>query len=582
MTSLLHSFARRGTVIVATLATAALGLAVAPAAHADAAPGSISGTVTLPADGPVATTVLAGVYTFDVEDDSWWIFDTVEVDASDGSYELAGLEPGTYRVGFFDEAGLVVPEYFNDVAYLDDADDIVVDGQPVVGVDATLAPASRITGTITGAITGAGDLPLDLAYVRAYAADPEAGYPYAGSVGTDDLGHYDLGGLAGGTYKLFFGDHSGSYAGEFHAGATTIRTADVVVVETDSVLPGMDVTLAPASSIGGRVTDDVTGDPIGDAVVTAYIEVMVDGESKLDYAASVSTNGDGSYDLPGLRADDYILGFSTDEGYFDEYYMNAAAHTSADVIELGAGEDLSGYDAGLEPASSISGRLTDASGALADALVVAYTHIEEEEASSWAPAGSVRTNVDGSYDLGGLHGDTYRLGFFSKDNTHEAEFFENAADVETATDLVLETGATLAGTDAELVRATVTQPPVTPPVVTPPVTQPPVTPPVVVPPVVTPPVVTPPTDVDEQHPPKVAGAKKVGSTLKAKAAAWVPDDAKVKYQWLVNGKIIKKATRAKLKLLEKFAGKKISVKVTATSPGSLPVSVVTKVGKVKG
>ena len=266
--------------------------------------------------------------------------------------------------------------------------------------------------------------------------------------------------------------------------------------------------------------------------------------------------------------------------------MNAVDFTSATVVQLETDQDLSGYDAGLEPTSSISGRLTDGSGAIADALVVAYLLVEDEETSSWDASEFAVTNADGNYDFGHLHGDTYRLGFFSEDNTHEVEYFEDATDVETATDLVLETGATLAGTDAELVRATVTQPPVTPPVVTPPVTQPPVTPPVVTPPVVTPPVVVPPvvvppTDVDEQHPPKVAGAKKVGSTLKAKAAAWVPDDAKVKYQWLVNGKVIKKATKAKLKLLEKFAGKKISVKVTATSPGSLPVSVTTKVGKVK-
>ena len=64
---------------------------------------------------------------------------------------------------------------------------------------------------------------------------------------------------------------------------------------------------------------------------------------------------------------------------------------------------------------------------------------------------------------------------------------------------------------------------------------------------------------------KVKGTAKVGKKLTAtpgKAAG-----ATVKYQWLRNGKAIKKATGKTLKLAKSFKGKKISVKVSYVRTG---------------
>ena len=81
-----------------------------------------------------------------------------------------------------------------------------------------LAPASQavddahITGTVTD-LAGAG---LEDIEVTAHIFDPAAGdhYTHAGSVATDADGHYDLGGLAAGTYRVDFLDHDGAYVGE--------------------------------------------------------------------------------------------------------------------------------------------------------------------------------------------------------------------------------------------------------------------------------------------------------------------------------------------------------------------------------
>jgi hypothetical protein len=61
--------------------------------------------------------------------------------------------------------------------------------------------------------------------------------------------------------------------------------------------------------------------------------------------------------------------------------------------------------------------------------------------------------------------------------------------------------------------------------------------------------------------PKITGTAKVGKTLKATVKAVSPK-VTAKYQWYANGKAIKGATKAKLKLKKAQKGKKITVKVT--------------------
>lgn len=96
------------------------------------------------------------------------------------------------------------------------------------------------------------------------------------------------------------------------------------------------------------------------------------------------------------------------------------------------------------------------------------------------------------------------------------------------------------------------------------------------PPVIEPPVVT---DLKVTGVAKIIGKAKVGKKLTAvpgKAAG-----ATVKYQWLLNGKVIRKATGKTLKLGKAHKGKKISVKVTYTKAGFNPVTQVSKAVKVK-
>lgn len=80
----------------------------------------------------------------------------------------------------------------------------------------------------------------------------------------------------------------------------------------------------------------------------------------------------------------------------------------------------------------------------------------------------------------------------------------------------------------------------------------------------------------------VTGKAQVSSTLKAKVAKGTKA-SKISYQWLRNGKVISKATSTKYKLANADRGKKVSLRVTATSPGQKKIVKTTaKTSKVLG
>ncbi|TQK69731.1 hypothetical protein [Nocardioides sp. SLBN-35] len=81
--------------------------------------------------------------------------------------------------------------------------------------------------------------------------------------------------------------------------------------------------------------------------------------------------------------------------------------------------------------------------------------------------------------------------------------------------------------------------------------------------------------------PKVKGQAKVGKVLKAKAGAWSPAPTAVSYQWLRNGKPIKKAKKASYRVTRKDRGKRISVRLTISRPGLASTTWTSAPKKVK-
>ena len=149
-----------------------------------------------------------------------------------GHYDISVPAPDRYAVGVLDPAAVNAFEYAQDDAAIDPADDTVVTPGQTVTVDVALAGSPVADGGISGTVTDGGG-PVPDAWVMAMTA---GGTPTLAAV-TDAAGHYAIGGLAAGEYRLVIVDPSGLRRYEYFDDATGWAGADPV-----TVLPGATAT----------------------------------------------------------------------------------------------------------------------------------------------------------------------------------------------------------------------------------------------------------------------------------------------------------------------------------------------------
>ncbi|TLM79415.1 MAG: hypothetical protein FDZ75_08860, partial [Actinobacteria bacterium] len=274
---------------------------------------------------------------------------------ADGSYAVYGLEPGTYRLWFYDYNGEFINEFYNDKASLETADDLVYAGVTLEGINAALARKTPVlSGTATDADTGE---PVQGVWAKLYKRNALGDYDFFQCFTTDALGRYWFYGLSAGDYKIRFLDEStdlGQYQERYYLNAENLESASVVTYNGTTPLAGLDQTLsAAAPCITGTVTDEAspTAAPAAGVWVKAYKKV---GES-WDWATYVCTSDDGSYTLFGLEPGTYRLRFYDPEKRFvEEYYDDASTLDGAtDVVYTGT--KLEGIDAALTYAPRLDG-----------------------------------------------------------------------------------------------------------------------------------------------------------------------------------------------------------------------------------
>ena len=274
----------------------------------------------------------------------------------DGTYDLGGLKPGTYRIGFRDWQSGHLDEYWDDAATVESAKDVVLaESEVVTGKDAQLASGSHITGKVSGP-DGSG---LGGVTVRTYQRSAGGDYwsPVWSGAQTRPDGTYDLGGLRPGTYRLEFRADQGGYVPEFWDDAASVESATDIIVGSSATVAGKDAQLATGSRITGKVTGP-DGATVADVNVTAYQkDAGTDGE--WSWTASTYTRPDGTYDLGGLAAGTYRIRFSPYQGgYADEYWNNAGSIDTAQDVVVGKSETVTGRDAQLASAAHIAGTVT--------------------------------------------------------------------------------------------------------------------------------------------------------------------------------------------------------------------------------
>lgn len=398
--------------------------------------GHITGRVTNPG-GTGIEDVYVDAYVFE---NGEWYSEWGSVTDSSGGYDVGGLPTGTYRLAFEDDYGSHLSEFYDNAATLEDATDVsVTAGATTPGKNAMLA----VGGGISGKVTNSGGGGLEDVTVTAYVLE-DGDWIDVSDAMTDSSGNYRVGGLPTGTYRLGFYDESGSYASEYYNNVATVEAAQGVSVTAGATTPGKNASLAPAGHITGRVTNPGGA---GEEDVEVYARQLIGGE--WESAGETYTDPSGNYDLGGLGTGTYRLEFYSGT-YVGEFYDNAMTLDSATNIAVTVGSTTSGKNAQLAAPGSITGTVTNPGGTGLDWVVVSTYRLIDGE---WEAVGGAMTDPTGAYEVDGLPTGTYRLEFWDSTGMYLSEYYDNAADVDSAADVAVTGGSTTSGKNASLAAA---------------------------------------------------------------------------------------------------------------------------------
>jgi hypothetical protein len=233
--------------------------------------------------------------------------------AADGTYTVASLTAGSYKVGFQDTnlPEKYVSQFYSAKATFGEADlvSIAAEGEAKSGIDAELREAGRISGTVTDAVT---HQPVVGITVIAFDPSKPESVESFGEAKTAANGEYTVGGLAPASYTIAFQEvHEPAilekYLPQYYSAKRALAEADPVSIAVEGeAKTGINAGLQQAGVISGTVTDAVTHQPIAGVQITA-VDPSKPGVS-IGSSGSAVTDANGNYTIsPGLASGTYRL-----------------------------------------------------------------------------------------------------------------------------------------------------------------------------------------------------------------------------------------------------------------------------------
>jgi protocatechuate 3,4-dioxygenase beta subunit len=358
-----------------------------------------------------------------------------------GGYLIERVLPGPYKVRFTPaERTDYLPQYFNGVASATQATTVnVASGATSGAVDATLATAAEVAGTVTDTL----DASIEGVQVALYTA--QGTFPLA-YTHTDSQGRYSFPGLESGAYRLEYSKSAHQTA--YYAGKTTLAAAVQVSASAGAVTSGIDARLPPAPSVtgaregtgSGAITGVVTG-PGGTRIEGAIVAVSDSQGHRLGQA---TTGAGGAYTFNALSAGEYPVEFESGPG------QNFAPQPHSGAVSVGEGAVTFDVDAQMHTGGTIAGTVRGGSGqALANIEVTVY------HAGALTPevVGATVTAPDGTYSVAALADGAYLVRFanaFEPAASLVTQFYSGRASLATADPVSVTEGSTASGIDATL------------------------------------------------------------------------------------------------------------------------------------
>jgi 5-hydroxyisourate hydrolase-like protein (transthyretin family) len=285
-------------------------------------------------------------------------------------------------------------------------------GCDVGAVEVVLPP---LFGTARRSDTSA---PLSGIRVRLHAGNTVVAETFTGAGGL-----YTFPVVPAGTYKVSFVSTARQYFTEHWNEKATFATADLLTHDGSTPVGNINSTLAPASSVSGTVTDEVSGLPLAGRTVKIYRS----NGTQLD---KTFTDVDGNWTLDMLAPGTYFLETVGTTTHVGEYFNDQPTKALATPIVVPARVDIFGFDAQLTPADAIAGTLTGEVSGLP--LAGATVKLLRDNGTQIT---KTTTGGGGTYSFAGLAPGTYRLVFSAPG--HVTEYWDNKATLATSNQIVL-------------------------------------------------------------------------------------------------------------------------------------------------